>query len=60
MNSTGVTAAGGVGKYIAEWIVDGAPSRDLWSCDIRRFVDLHNRSKFLRERVSETLGIYVD
>ena len=56
MNSSGVTAAGGVGKYLAEWISDGQPSRDLWACDIKRFVDLHNSKKFLTERVTETLG----
>ena len=59
MNSVGVTLAGGVGKYLAEWITDGEPSRDLWSCDIKRFVDLHNSKKFLTERVSETVGTVI-
>ena len=56
MNASGVSLAGGVGNYIAEWIIQGEPSINMWSCDIRRFVDMHNNKKFLRARVSETLG----
>lgn len=56
MNSSGIAAAGGVGRYMAEWITKGEPSMDLWSLDVRRFVDLHNNKKFLRDRVKETLG----
>jgi glycine cleavage system aminomethyltransferase T/glycine/D-amino acid oxidase-like deaminating enzyme len=33
----GLAAAGGVGKVMAEWIVDGAPEYDLAPMDIRRF-----------------------
>ena len=33
----GITQAGGVGKYLAEWIVEGEPSIDLSSLDPRRF-----------------------
>lgn len=54
MNSSGLSAAGGVGKYLSEWIVDGQPSVNLWSMDVQRFVDLHNNKKFLKERVVET------
>ena len=32
-----ITQAGGVGKAVAEWIVNGEPSTDLRECDIRRF-----------------------
>ena len=32
-----VTQAGGVGKAVAEWIVNGEPTTDLRECDIRRF-----------------------
>ena len=58
MNSIGIASAGGVGKFMAEWIVDGLPSADMWSHDVRRFVDMHNNKKFLRARVSETVGGY--
>jgi 4-methylaminobutanoate oxidase (formaldehyde-forming) len=33
----GLAAAGGVGKVIAEWIVDGTPEFDVSHMDIRRF-----------------------
>ncbi|MBI2972557.1 MAG: FAD-dependent oxidoreductase [Armatimonadetes bacterium] len=33
----GIAAGGGVGKAMAEWIIDGRPSLDLWRADIRRF-----------------------
>lgn len=58
MNSMGIAYAGGVGKYMAEWIVNGETSLgvDLWSMDIRRFVDMHNNRKFLKERVKEAVG----
>jgi len=36
-NPFGVTLAGGVGWQLANWIVDGEPSIDMWSCDPRRF-----------------------
>jgi len=36
-HSFGVTAAGGAGKYLAEWIVEGEPSIDLLDVDPRRF-----------------------
>lgn len=32
-----VTHGGGVGKVMAEWLIDGAPSIDLRECDINRF-----------------------
>jgi dimethylglycine dehydrogenase len=35
--SFGITQAGGAGKLLADWIVDGQPEWDLWSCDPRRF-----------------------
>jgi dimethylglycine dehydrogenase len=33
----GITQAGGVGKYLAEWIVEGEPGMDLSTLDPRRF-----------------------
>ncbi len=32
-----ITHAGGVGKAVAEWIVEREPTTDLQECDIRRF-----------------------
>ncbi len=57
-NSVGIASAGGAGKYLAEWIIDGQPSIDLWSVDIRRFSPFANNLAFLRERVTEVLGLH--
>ena len=37
----GIAAGGGAGKMMAEWILDGRPSLDLWPLDIRRFAFHH-------------------
>jgi len=57
-NSVGIASAGGAGKYLAEWIVDGQAPLDLWSVDIRRFGAYANNAAFLRERVAEVLGLH--
>ena len=33
----GVVQGGGAGKILAEWITEGEPEWDMWSCDPRRF-----------------------
>lgn len=33
----GIAAGGGVGRVLAEWIVEGQPGLDVWRMDIRRF-----------------------
>ncbi len=57
-NSVGIASAGGAGKYLAEWMIDGQPSIDLWSVDIRRFAPWANDVSFLRSRVTEVLGLH--
>jgi len=57
-NSVGIASAGGAGKYLAEWILAGEPTLDLWSVDIRRFGPWANNRTFLRERVTEVLGLH--
>ncbi len=57
-NSMGIASAGGAGKALAEWIVDGSPTLDLWPVDIRRFAPFHNNEKWLRDRVSEVVGMH--
>ena len=54
MNSTGTALAGGVGRYMAEWIINNQPTINLWALDVQRFVSLHNNRKFLKERVAES------
>lgn len=57
-NSVGIASAGGAGKFLAEWIIEGEPTMDLWSVDIRRFGPLANNLGFIRERVTEILGLH--
>ena len=41
--SFGIVQGGGAGKALADWIVEGEPEWDLWSCDPRRFTEFANR-----------------
>ncbi len=58
MNSVGVASGGGAGRALAEWIVEGAPTSDLWSVDIRRFAPFHANERFLRARIPEALALH--
>ena len=57
LNSIGLQSAGGIGKVIAEWIRDGHPPADLWEVDVRRNMPFQRNRRYLRERVSESLGL---
>jgi len=57
-NSAGIASAGGAGQALAEWIVGGEMPFDLTSVDIRRFGPRDNDTAFLRERVTEALGLH--
>ena len=56
----GIAGAGGVGKVVAEWIVAGEPTMDLWHMDIKRFSDAYKSPKFTLARVSENYEAYYD
>ncbi|MCV6591600.1 MAG: FAD-dependent oxidoreductase [Silicimonas sp.] len=49
----GIAAGGGAGEMIAEWILDGAPSLDLWPLDVRRFGPHHGTRAFMYPRAIE-------
>ncbi|MFB3135937.1 MAG: FAD-dependent oxidoreductase [Rhodospirillales bacterium] len=57
-NSMGIASAGGAGRALAAWIVEGAPAEDLWPVDIRRFAGFEGDDAFLKDRVSEVLGLH--
>ncbi|UDF32754.1 UNVERIFIED_ORG: FAD-dependent oxidoreductase (plasmid) [Roseateles sp. XES5] len=57
-NSMGIASAGGAGRALAEWIVNGAATMDLWPVDIRRFATFNNNPRWLHDRVKETLGLH--
>jgi glycine cleavage system aminomethyltransferase T/glycine/D-amino acid oxidase-like deaminating enzyme len=57
-NSVGIASAGGAGLALAQWIIDGQPDADLTAVDIRRFAPFNGNSQWLRDRVSEVLGLH--
>jgi glycine cleavage system T protein len=60
-NSVGIVSSGGAGMALAQWMNDGEPPFDLWEIDIRRAQPFQKNRRYLRERVSETLGLlYAD
>jgi glycine cleavage system T protein len=56
-NSIGIQSAGGAGKVLADWILDGHPPFDLWDVDIRRCAPFQRNRRYLRDRTVETLGL---
>ncbi|MBI1219542.1 MAG: FAD-dependent oxidoreductase [Rhodobacteraceae bacterium] len=60
-NSIGIVSSGGAGMALAQWLEDGEPPFDLWEVDIRRAQPFQRNRKYLKERVTETLGLlYAD
>ncbi len=51
-HSFGITAAGGAGWQLAEWIVEGEPTIDMLGVDPRRFGDYASKA-FLKEKNEE-------
>ena len=56
----GLAGAGGVGKVMAEWIVDGRPEWDVWPLDVRRFGRQHRSQAYTLARSYEALSQYYD
>jgi 4-methylaminobutanoate oxidase (formaldehyde-forming) len=56
----GIAGAGGVGKVMADWIVNGEPEYDVWKMDIRRFGRHHRSRRYARERANEVYATYYD
>jgi len=48
-HSFGITAAGGAGWQIAEWIVEGEPTIDMLGVDPRRFGDYASRAYVIKK-----------
>ena len=48
-----ITHAGGVGKAVAEWIVDGEPGMDMRECDISRFHPHAFSRRYVRTRSAQ-------
>jgi glycine cleavage system T protein len=56
----GLAGAGGIGKAMAEWIIDGHPEWDLWRLDVRRFGANYASQAYNVARTVETYAQYYD
>eukprot|EP00949_MAST-11_sp_MAST-11-sp1_P001301 g1301.t1 len=56
MNSIGILSGGGVGRLIAQWILDGKPAEDVTGVNVDRMRSFHSTPSFRKERVEEVLG----
>ncbi|MEU8379119.1 FAD-dependent oxidoreductase [Streptosporangium sp. NPDC048865] len=56
----GLAAAGGVGKVMAEWIVDGSPEYDMFGMDLRRFGAHARSASWTRAKALDSYSKYYD
>ncbi len=56
----GLAGAGGMGRLVAEWIVDGKPSLDVWEMDSRRFGRQYASREYTLARTYEIYSTYYD
>jgi 4-methylaminobutanoate oxidase (formaldehyde-forming) len=56
----GIAGAGGIGRQMASWIVDGEPELDLWKMDIRRFGAAYRSQRHTLARAIENYATYYD
>ena len=56
----GIAGAGGIGKVMAEWVVDGEPEFDLWHMDIGRFGAAYASPAYTLARTTENYQTYYD
>ena len=53
----GLAGAGGMGWQVAEWVVNGEPSLDLWHMDSRRFGRQYRSRDYTLARATELLDL---
>ena len=56
----GLAGAGGMGRLVAEWIVDETPSLDVWHMDSRRFGAAYRSQEYTLTRTTEIYESYYD
>lgn len=57
MNSVGILTGGGMGRVVAQWLVDGRPDVDVTGFDVDRMHDYQLNPRYRAERTVETLGL---
>lgn len=58
MSLNGIAGAGGVGRVMAEWIVEGAPSIDVSEMNVRRFGTYLSDTQYVAEKAREAYRYY--
>jgi glycine cleavage system T protein len=58
MSLNGFGAAGGVGKMMAEWLIDGEPSLDMYSFRATRFGNYFDKVDYAAEKTREAVKYY--
>jgi glycine cleavage system aminomethyltransferase T/glycine/D-amino acid oxidase-like deaminating enzyme len=56
----GLAGAGGMGQLVAEWLVEGTPSLDVWEMDSRRFGRNYEDREYTLARTVEVYSTYYD
>ena len=56
LNSLGILTGGGIGRLVANWIVDGLPDMDVCELNIDRFQRFQSNRAFRRDRTVEIVG----
>src|SRR5438309_3537461 len=56
----GLAGAGGMGRLVAEWIVEGLPGLDVWEMDSRRFGRHYASREYTLARTTEVYATYYD
>ena len=56
----GLAGAGGMGRLVAEWIIDGRPHLDAWEMDSRRFGRHYMSREYTLARTREVYSTYYD
>lgn len=56
----GLAAAGGVGKVMAEWIVEGMPEYDVAHMDVHRFAAHARSPRWVRTKALDSYSAYYD
>jgi 4-methylaminobutanoate oxidase (formaldehyde-forming) len=56
----GLAGAGGIGRAMAEWMIDGHTEWNLWKLDVRRFGSNYASQAYTLARTVETYAKYYD
>ena len=57
LNSIGILTAGGIGRAVAQWIIDGSPELDVTGINIDRLHPYQSNPEYRATRTVESLGL---